>query len=127
MKLRIRGNSVRLRLTQSEVAQFRETGQVEEIVEFGLEAQQQFIYSLSSGDNESPTAVYKNNRLTVFVPKDEARQWTQTNQVGICAAQSTGEEKRLEILIEKDYACLEERAGEDDSDAFPHPLAGKAC
>ncbi|MGH8167708.1 MAG: DUF7009 family protein [Woeseiaceae bacterium] len=32
----------------------------------------------------------------------------------------------LSILVEKDFACLAPREGEDDSDKFPNPLEGKA-
>ena len=38
MKLRLQGNSVRLRLTRSEVERLRETGLVEESVDFGAGA-----------------------------------------------------------------------------------------
>ena len=30
----------------------------------------------------------------------------------------------LKILVEKDFACLVAREGEDESDMFPHPAAG---
>ncbi len=31
----------------------------------------------------------------------------------------------LTLLLEKDFACLVEREGEDESDMFPHPHAGQ--
>jgi hypothetical protein len=31
----------------------------------------------------------------------------------------------LRILVEKDFACLAPREGEDESDMFPNPLSGK--
>jgi hypothetical protein len=128
MKLRIRGNSIRLRLTQSEVEHFAERGLIEEAVEFGTLKNQRFIYALIiSTEIEVPRAVLENNRISVLVPKSEAAQWTSTNQVGISAEQHLAEDKTLRILIEKDFACLEERPGEDESDAFPHPQIGKMC
>ncbi len=30
----------------------------------------------------------------------------------------------LDILVEKDFACLTKREGEDESDMYPHPEAG---
>lgn len=128
MKLRIRGNSLRLRLTRSEVAQFGDTGSVEEAIEFGGSggaASQQLIYSLvSSNDIEEPTAVFENGRITVSVPRAQAAGWTESNQVGIEAEKPLGGEGRtLRILIEKDFACLEPRKdGDEDTDAFEHPL-----
>lgn len=128
MKLRIRGNSIRLRLTKGEVAQFKETGSVEEVTEFGLEQNQRFVYALSVlQDINASRAVLENNRISIFLPEDQSEQWTTTNQVGIRVEQSLGAEKTLQILIEKDFACLEERPGEDESDAFAHPKAGQAC
>lgn len=127
MKLRIRGNSVRLRLTRGEVEQFGKTGLVEDTVEFGFEPHQRFVYALSAADADNPTAVFENNRMTVSVPKRIAEEWVRTNQVGIRAEQTIAAGRTLGILVEKDFACLEERAGEDESDAFPHPLSGELC
>ncbi len=128
MKLRLRGNSVRLRLTKTEVAQFGETGSVRETVEFGTEPHGQFVYELTtSAQVEDVRATLEINRLTIMVPESQAKEWTQTNRVGLGTEQSTGEGKTLRILIEKDFACLEERPNEDESDAFPNPLEGKAC
>lgn len=124
MKLRIKGNSVRLRLTKSEVAQFARTAAVEENVDFGSES---LIYALESSDDiESPRAVFENNRITILLPKSQANEWTQTNLVGIRGEQPTGDGKFFTILVEKDFACLQERPGEDDTDAFPNEPA-KIC
>ncbi len=126
-KLRIRGNSVRLRLTQSEIAQFRKNGSVEETVEFGF-AMEQMIYALvTDAESEKINATVENNLLSVFVPKSVAEKWTNSEQIGIEALQLIEDQKHLRILIKKDFACLEKRTGEDDSDAFPHPLEDREC
>ncbi len=128
MKLRIRGNSVRLRLTKTEVAQFGETGSVKVTVEFGTEPHQQFVYALTTSVQvEVLQASLKNSLITVLVPESQAKEWTQTNQVGLVAEQSIGDGKTLHILIEKDFACLEDRPDEDESEAFQNPLEGKEC
>ncbi len=128
MKLRIRGNFVRLRLTQSEVARLAETGAVEETVEFGLRPEQRFVYALEKAAGaETVRADFDGGSLRVWIPEAEAEKWTSSNQVGIEARQPLGGEKELQILIEKDFACLAERPGEDESDAFPNPSEGTAC
>jgi hypothetical protein len=128
MKLRLRGNSVRLRLTKSEVSRFAEIGSVEETIEFGLQPYQQLVYTLqSSSEIKLIKAEFESNRLTVFVPEVEGKRWAQTNQIGIENEQSLGEGKQLRILIEKDFACLDQRPGEDESDAFANPMEGKIC
>ena len=125
MKLRIRGNSVRLRLSKGEVARLEETGLVEETVEFGFDAAQKFAYALAaSGDRVN--AVFMDNRLTIFVPEDEARRWARGEEIAVSAEQPLADEKTLRILVEKDFACFEERPGEDESDLFAAP-AGTAC
>jgi hypothetical protein len=125
MKLRVKNNSVRLRLTQSEVARLAETGIVEEAIEFGIEPSHRLIYRLKvASDAERLSAGFENNRITIFVPKQQAEEWIETSQVGIKAEQNIGEGKTLRLLIEKDFACLEQREGEDERDAFPHPLQG---
>ena len=119
---------MRLRLTQSEVAGFAVNGRVEEAIEFGIEPQRRFIYALEiTNDAETVSASFENSRITVFVPKARAEEWTQTGRVGIESEQPIGDGKILRLLIEKDFACLEPRAGEDETDAFPHPSEGKAC
>lgn len=128
MKLRVKNNSVRLRLTRSEVARFNDSGRVEEAIEFGINPHRRFIYALESGaETETMRAAIENNRITIFVPKAQADEWTQTARVEMEAEQEIGGGKTLRLLIEKDFACLEPRAGEEDADTFPHPLEGKIC
>ncbi len=115
MKLRIRENSVRLRLTKSEVTEFAEKGLVQNQTDFGKG--QLFMYALqSSASAESVQATFADGRIEVVVPKGLADNWTATDEVGISSSE-TG----LKIMIEKDFVCLTVREGEDESDAFPHP------
>jgi hypothetical protein len=128
MKLRIRSNSIRLRLSQSEVAQFQTTGAVEESIEFGLSEDNKLIYRLISAVNKTIEAEFVHGQITVFVPQALALEWTTTNRIGLGNKQEIGEERTLKILIEKDFSCVERRDGEDDSDAFPYPNEkGKPC
>ena len=122
MKLRIRGNSIRLRLTKSEVDRFQSTGEVTESVNFGPSIMR---YSLRTSDGDALAADFRDGELSVLVPKDTATSWADSDNVGIEGDQPIGDGQDLRILIEKDFECLAERSGEDDSDAFPNPLA--AC
>lgn len=115
MKLRIKGNSIRLRLTQSEVAQLGEVGSVAESVDFGPDAR--FVYSLIVSDEaRALNSKFENGCLDVSIPKAQAREWVSSEQVGLEARDVTPA-----ILIEKDFACLTERPHEDESDMFPNP------
>jgi hypothetical protein len=49
-----------------------------------IEKERHFVYGLETTSNfESVQARFEDNRITVFVPKSQAEQWTQTAQVGI--------------------------------------------
>ena len=85
MKLRIKGNTVRLRLTRSEVTTVGEGGRVQEITLFGPQAQ--FCYTLEAVDTPHVEAEYSNNTLTIRVPRTTANDWASTDLVGISAEQ----------------------------------------
>ena len=118
MKLRIRGSSVRLRLTQQEVLAVGRGERVEECVDFA--PGERLVYALeSSGDVVS--ARFRDGQVTVCIPPLLAREWSASDRVGIEAVQTLVAGVTLRLLIEKDFACLTARVGEDDKDAFPHP------
>ncbi len=114
MKLRIRENSIRLRLTQSEVKEFAENGLVENQTEF---SHSKFVYALKSSETiQNLQASFENKRLEIIVPRSVGENWIKPAEVGI-----SGSDGLVKIMIEKDFACLTVRQGEDQSDAFPHP------
>lgn len=121
MKLRLRNNSIRLRLTQGEVAQFGKTGRVDEMIQFS--DTMYFYYVLEKSPHVAELqAKLENSRITVMVPHDIADRWVNSTDVGMENDWPIGSDSlTLRILVEKDFACLTERAGEDDSDAFPNP------
>lgn len=125
MKLRIRGDSLRLRLTRGEVRQLRETGRVVETTHFG---DAELSYQLLAADVPSPVARFDGGSIVVSLPRTQAEAWADSEQVGITATQAVAHGS-LALLIEKDFRCLAPREGEDDSDAFPHPgvESGASC
>lgn len=124
MKLRVRDNSIRLRLTQSEVASVRTAGLVRGRVPFP--GSNNFDYILeSSPATVKPEAHISNNVLTVRIPEAEILSWADSNDVSISASQPLDGGDELSILVEKDFACLAPREGEDETDMYPHPEAGK--
>lgn len=120
MKLRIQGNSLRLRLSQSEVAQFSKTGFVEDSTQFTPDVR--FTYSIESSSSLSaPLASYQDHWLRVQIPATAAKEWFTTDRTGISAEQAVDAEAKLSILIEKDFQCL--HGGEQrDPGAYPNPL-----
>ena len=127
MKLRIKGNTLRLRLTQAELRSLAERGAVEDRTEFPGGAA--LVYRLRDDKkNDYITASYNGSLMEIRVPRALVDRWHGTDLVTLSATQplAAGE---LAIALEKDFACLAPREGEDESDNFPHPLApsGKSC
>jgi hypothetical protein len=113
MKIRIKGNSIRYRLTKSDVEHFAREGYIEEIVEFGL---QSLRYALKRDAGHDLAADFEHNKITIYMPEAMAAEWTSTDRVGFekCDA-------RIYLLVEKDFKCLDNVA-EDQSDHYPNPL-----
>lgn len=123
MKLRLRENSIRLRLLQTEVNRLRETGNVSESITLGIKPIEQFIYALRiSEDSDNVFAQMLNNRIEIFLPAGQAEFWMNNDQeVGIYAVQSISSDIDLEITVEKDFACPTRPMDLDNADAFPNP------
>jgi hypothetical protein len=116
MKIRIKGNSLRYRLTRTDTAQLAEEGYLQEEVEFGS---QQLFYALRVIDEEQLSATYKDNTITMYVPKRLIVEFADTDKVGF-----EGTHGSLHLLVEKDFTCLD-NVTEDQSDNYPNPLAAK--
>jgi hypothetical protein len=119
MKLRIKGATLRLRLTQGEIRALHEHGQVEEQVPFAPNVS--LIYRLrKDAAARQIGASYRGNVVEILVPAATADEWCANQQVTLAQLQAVGG-AQLNITLEKDFACLAPRAGEDESDNFPHP------
>ncbi len=121
MKLRIRKNSLRLRLQQHEVKQLVAAGAVIDETCFGKETLRNSIEI--SADVSAMCADFASNTIRFRVPMAAALHWANSDEVGMLAEQVTPAGPLL-LLIEKDFACLQPRdpsLREDDSDAFMNP------
>ncbi len=114
MKIRIKGNSLRYRLTKKDVDQFSKNGYIEETIDFG---NQVFTYSLQQNMLNNLSAIFENNKITLFISETMVNEWTLTDKVGFAY-----QDKGLSLLVEKDFKCLDNVA-EDQSDNYPNPLS----
>ena len=122
MKLRIRGNSVRLRLTRSEVEALGSRGELYDTTAFGPGGV--FRYGIRlTGEVDAMAARLTDRGITIDLPEPAGRHWCETDEISIGAEMGAGDDVSLGILVEKDFACLSPREGEDESDMFPHPDA----
>ena len=128
MKLRIKGNSLRLRVTRSELAKLIDTGHIEETIHFGPSKDSRLTYILEHEPNlTGATLRYQPPEVVVVIPKSEATAWAESNLVGIYATVDLGPAGVLDLTVEKDFACLDlSNSDTEDVDTFPNPEAG-AC
>ena len=122
MKLRLHRNSIRFRLSQSEVAELNEHGLLSESISFGIEQENQISYVLEQTQRENIYSTFQNNRLKVYIPQASVNSWAgNPEQVGIYAELLLAEGNLLKVIIEKDFKCLVDRPGEEEGDLYPNP------
>ena len=78
----------------------------------------------------SDTTVVKINQgddsyINILVDENKAKQWAKSEEVGLFGTEPLVLGS-LELLIEKDFACLNPRDGVEDSDSFPNPASAEA-
>jgi hypothetical protein len=127
MKLRTTARSIRLRLSQTDVRQFAEIGTVEETIAVNPETEEQFAFRLVRWEGQVPSVGFEKGVLTVSIPAKLADDWTSTDRVGIEGTHPNGTPDGLNVLIEKDFTCLQPREGDDDKDTFPNPIIAHNC
>ena len=124
MKLRIRGDSIRLRLKRAEVDQIAAGASIVEETHFP-NAVLTFRLDVSE-NNDDAAASFNSGSLVVSLPKSRVLDWAGTDEVSLVAEQILPGTGSLSLLIEKDFSCLEpghHRDCADDADTFPHPHA----
>ena len=124
MKLRIRGNSLRIRLSRTEVQQLCSGATLEDSTSFG---QNRFVYlvrPVETGDALS--AGYEEGVITLYVPQALLQDWPTNTVVGFDARMAVSDSESLYLLLEKDFKCLDADATqEDQSDYYDNP--DKTC
>jgi hypothetical protein len=127
MKLRINGNSVRFRVRRSEVARLIHFGHVEETVYFTPSDDVRLVYVLREDPALTcPTLLYRSGEVVIALPTRTATEWAGSDQVGIYAAVDLGPRGTLNLIVEKDFACLD-LSDADNADTFPNPIASAVC
>jgi hypothetical protein len=123
MKLRICGDSVRLRLKRGEVDQLAAGTSIVQQTHFPGAV---LTYRLDISENSDISATFDNGSLVISLPKSKVLDWASADEVSLHAEQELSGTGALSLLIEKDFKCLEpghHRDCEDDEDTFPHPRA----
>ncbi len=116
MKLRIKGNSLRMRLSQTEVDKFGREGLIKDQIQFG---QSTLTYLLEVINSDNVEATLETNIIRVGVPEAVKNIWMDEGEVGFEARIGENEDE-LYVLVEKDFQCLVPRK-EDESDLYENP------
>jgi hypothetical protein len=112
MKLRLEGNSIRLRVRKSDLIKLQTEGIITESLVFPNSLN--FDYALrTDSDAETLDAQLSAAAMTVSIPLNSAMDWLNSDAVGLEHTLNSG----LFILIEKDFPCTD-RPWEDTSDTF---------
>ena len=122
MKLRVKGNSLRFRLSKTEVEKLAVAKYLEERTSFGSNT---FGYALQIKDaGDELSADFDGSKITVFIPEVFIKDWAVNDVVGFNATKQVSDAESLYILVEKDFKCLDE-ATEDQQDNYENP--NKTC
>jgi hypothetical protein len=102
MKLWIRGNSLRLRVSKTELAKLADTGRAEDVVRFSSE--QALRYGIEVRPVGAVTASFEPTSIFVTLPKSRLDLWLRPEEVSVEGSQPIGAGKVLRIILEKDDA-----------------------
>lgn len=122
MKLRFKGNTLRLRLNQTEVRSLAAGRMVEERINFPGGAALSYVLGRGNGQ---PSASFASGVIRVDAPESAINAWATTEEIGMYF-EVPANEKPLRIAIEKDLECIDGPIEERDPDAFPR-AAGSSC
>ena len=121
MKLRLKGNTIRFRLSKQEVEILADSGVISEMIDFGAN---HFSYALEKSGDSDVFASFVEDTMLISIPVQVVDHWANSDEVGI-VYEITNNSKKLKVLIEKDFACLKVRKDEDESDLFVNPDESK--
>ncbi|MBK9257023.1 MAG: hypothetical protein IPM42_16200 [Saprospiraceae bacterium] len=119
MKLRIKDDTIRIRLSQSEVNILKESGSVSS--QCNITSEFKIQYTIHHSTQNEWQVSFQFSEIKIFVPEVVLSVFYDDSQVGFDHRISNGQPDGLYILIEKDFQCLTPRPHEDESDLFPNP------
>ena len=122
MKIRILGNTLRIRVKMFETQALQNSGLIEEVLEFGPDDSDKLRFQVISG-YENFAIEQHGTSIRIVVPKALINSWTTTDLVGFEEVITTSKGSEIKVLIEKDFACLDsDREYEEGS--YPNPIEG---
>lgn len=116
MKLRLHGNSIRLRLNRREVNGLASGNTLEERILFPDNGR--LSYVLEPIRQGGAAARFHGGVVRIAAPFDAVAKWASSDDLGLYFDFTVGE-KPLKVAIEKDLECLHGPEEVHDPEAFP--------
>ena len=127
MKVRINGNSLRFRVSRSDLTSLVAGNRVTTSIRFAPQPDAAFTYALERSSSAQMVAVrYISGEVAVILSAAQINVWNSTDQVGIYETLDIGNSEELDLVIEKDFACLDGTDAQNE-DTFPNPAVGAVC
>lgn len=117
MKIRIRENTLRIRITQTELKELSVGEALFSTTHFP--GGSQMSYGILPSQEETTQVVMADQRISIHLGVLDHQTMMDESTVGVQSIHQTSD-RPLELLIEKDFSCLHPRSGED-ADTFPNP------
>lgn len=109
MKLRLEDNTLRLRISPEELAEYRHSGQLHTVVPLGLAPTDTLTYTLArtaSLAGAVPQLTYAPGHITIAVPATLSDDWSSTPEtISLRGQLPVAGNQELHILVEKDLGC----------------------
>ena len=124
MKLRLKGDSIRVRLDRPDIERLNNEGRVDDAVRFGPGLAFSYAVEVGPAPRGRPSASYAAGSLLIRIDPEDAEEWLGGDRLGFDHVQPV-DGGAVRVLLEKDFACIDRPAGEeaDDAYAFPNPSA----
>ena len=127
MKLRLKGDSLRLRVARSELARLAAGESIVECVHLAPGPAGTLRYMLAVDPQSLAAAVcFVNCEIQVRLSRQQFACWNDEAETGIYVSLHIEGSKTLDLVVEKDFACLDRRE-EENADTFAHPTADGIC
>lgn len=120
MKIRILGNTIRLRFKMHETEAMMKNGMIEEVLDFGPAEMDKLRFQVRKGD-DAFFIEQIGMSVCITVPGLIVETWASTGLTGFQETIATSRGSNITVLIEKDFACLDgDRAEEEGS--YENPM-----
>ncbi|HVJ85005.1 MAG TPA: hypothetical protein VM452_05125 [Caulifigura sp.] len=128
MKLRIHGQTIRVRIDQHDLEQLLRDGRVTDETRFGDEPDRCFscLLEIAGPPNSLPGVDYDRGRFVIQLGRDTANDWRNADLVGFKTTREEGG-RMIRLMLEKDFACLDRPVGEEREDAYAFLNPAEHC